>query len=125
MLAQPKAQRKATNTCVVHHSKFQTSMSALGQKRTLGHLQTMSALPPKADINRWHREACFVHWRYTPAAKDISYSITLVARASTVAGTVRPRGLAAFKLIERSNSVGRSTGISAGFVPFIILSTNT
>ena len=25
-------------------------MSALGQKRTLGHLRAMSALPPKADI---------------------------------------------------------------------------
>jgi hypothetical protein len=25
-------------------------MSALGQKQTLGHLQAMSALPPKADI---------------------------------------------------------------------------
>src|SRR6516164_2361120 len=35
---------------VVHHSKFRQRMSALGQKRTLGHLQAMSALPPKADI---------------------------------------------------------------------------
>jgi hypothetical protein len=26
------------------------SMSALGQKQTLRHLQPMSALPPKADI---------------------------------------------------------------------------
>jgi hypothetical protein len=34
MLAQPKAQRKATNSSVLHHSKFETSMSALGQKRT-------------------------------------------------------------------------------------------
>jgi hypothetical protein len=25
-------------------------MSALGQKRTLGHVRLMSALPPKADI---------------------------------------------------------------------------
>jgi CRP-like cAMP-binding protein len=25
-------------------------MSALGQKRTLGHVQSMSALPPKADM---------------------------------------------------------------------------
>jgi len=34
MLAQPKVQRKATNSCVVHHSKFETSMSASGQRRT-------------------------------------------------------------------------------------------
>ena len=31
-------------------------MSALGQKRTLGHVRAMSALPPKADMNEraWH-----------------------------------------------------------------------
>ena len=32
-------------------------MSALGQKRTLGHLRAMSALPPKADI-ALHRSEC-------------------------------------------------------------------
>ena len=34
----------------VHRSKFERSMSALGQKQTSRHLQPMSALPPKADI---------------------------------------------------------------------------
>jgi hypothetical protein len=33
-------------------------------------------------------------------SEDISYSITLAARASSVADTVRPRALAVFKLIE-------------------------
>jgi hypothetical protein len=35
---------------VVHHSKFRCLTSALGQKQTSGHVQSMSALPPKADI---------------------------------------------------------------------------
>ena len=35
-------------------------MSALGQKGTLRYVATMSALVPKADIDQWHREACFM-----------------------------------------------------------------
>ena len=35
-------------------------MSALGQKRTLRHFQSMSALPPKADIDRASRNVRFV-----------------------------------------------------------------
>ena len=34
-------------------------MSALGQKQTLEHVRFMSALPPKADIDRWRREGYF------------------------------------------------------------------
>jgi hypothetical protein len=40
---------------VVHHSKIRPLMSALGQKRTLGHVRVMSALPPKADIPKRRR----------------------------------------------------------------------
>ena len=36
----------------LHKQQSEPSMSALGQKRTSGHDQIMSALPPKADI-RW------------------------------------------------------------------------
>jgi hypothetical protein len=36
----------------VRHSKVGWRMSALGQKRTLQHVRTMSALPLKADIGR-------------------------------------------------------------------------
>ena len=36
------------------------SMSALGQKQTLQQVCDMSALPPNADIDRWHREVCLV-----------------------------------------------------------------
>ena len=38
-------------------------MSALGQKQTLGHLGSMSALPPKADIR-----LCDCHVRFVPKA---------------------------------------------------------
>src|ERR1051325_6059803 len=52
-----------------------------------------------------------------------SHRITLSARASTLGGIVRPICLAAFNLITNSNLVGCSTGNSAGFIPFAILST--
>jgi len=35
-------------------------MSALGQKRTSEHVQSMSALPPEADIGTHPRNVCFV-----------------------------------------------------------------
>ena len=35
-------------------------MSALGQKRTWGHVNAMSALPPIANIDRGCRNVCFV-----------------------------------------------------------------
>ena len=35
-------------------------MSALGQKRTFGHVRAMSALPPKADIGTHSRDVRFV-----------------------------------------------------------------
>jgi hypothetical protein len=35
-------------------------MSALGQKRTLERIQSMSALPPKADVDHHGRDVCFV-----------------------------------------------------------------
>src|SRR5262249_59095937 len=38
--------------CPVHCSKSGPLMSALGQKRTKRHLGAMSALPPKADMDR-------------------------------------------------------------------------
>ena len=37
-----------------------SSTSALGQKQTLRRVQTMSALPPKADIDRHVPKVCFV-----------------------------------------------------------------
>ena len=56
-------------------------------------------------------------------ASPHGHLITRFARAKTSGGIVRLRALAVFKLISNSNFVGCSTGMSAGFVPFRILST--
>src|SRR5262245_39768364 len=53
----------------------------------------------------------------------VHHSMTWSARASTDCGIVRPSALAVLRLITNSNLVGRSTGRSAGFIPFRILST--
>src|SRR5690242_8007155 len=53
----------------------------------------------------------------------IAYWITRSARAKTVGGMANPISLAAFRLMIKSNFVGCSTGKSAGFAPFKILST--
>src|SRR5262249_169325 len=45
------------------------------------------------------------------------HSITSSARASSVGGTVRPSALAVVRFTTKSNLVGCSTGISAGFAP--------
>src|SRR5215472_4608223 len=42
----------------LHSSNLDLPMSALGQKQTLGKVQLMSALPPKADIDRARRDVC-------------------------------------------------------------------
>src|SRR5215467_109133 len=51
------------------------------------------------------------------------YSITSSARARSVLGTVRPSALAVLRLRTKSNFVGCSTGISAGFSPLRMRAT--
>src|SRR6516164_420119 len=53
------------------------------------------------------------------------HSITSSARASSVGGTSRPSAFATIRLITKSNLVGCSTGMSAGFAPRSILSTKS
>ena len=53
----------------------------------------------------------------------VSYSITSSARASRVGAIIKPSAFAVFRLMVRLNSVGCSTGRSAGFAPRKILST--
>ena len=48
----------------------QDRMSALGQKRTSRHLQSMSALPPKADIGTQSWNVRFVPKADTPRARE-------------------------------------------------------
>ena len=54
---------------------------------------------------------------------SLFYLITRSALAKTLGGIVRPICLAAFRLMMNSNFIGCSTGRSAGFLPFRILST--
>ena len=51
------------------------------------------------------------------------HSITSSARSSTDCGIVRPSAFAVLRFMTNSNLVGCSTGRSAGFAPFRILST--
>src|SRR6516165_10602104 len=44
----------------LHGSKLELRMSALGHYRTFGEVETMSALPPKADISLVRWNVCFV-----------------------------------------------------------------
>jgi hypothetical protein len=78
-------------------------MSALGQKQTSRSEIAMSALPPKADINRR-----IIDVRFVPIA-DIgmpSYSITSSANNKNDSGTERPSPLAVFKFTTKLNFVG-------------------
>jgi hypothetical protein len=45
---------------ILHGNNPSDRMSALGQKRTSGHVRVMSALPPKADIAERDRHVRFV-----------------------------------------------------------------
>src|SRR6516165_4077491 len=45
-------QAKWGSECKLHGSNYEPLMSALGQKQTSRHVCAMSALPPKADIDR-------------------------------------------------------------------------
>src|SRR6516165_9827977 len=53
------------------------------------------------------------------------HSITSSAATSSLSGTLRPSTLAVVRLMTRSNLVGCSTGMSAGFAPRRILSTKS
>jgi hypothetical protein len=44
----------------LHRSNLEPPMSALGQKRTLERLYTMSALPPRADMDKRGRDVRLV-----------------------------------------------------------------
>ena len=55
--------------------------------------------------------------------KQLIYSITSSARASSDGGIVRPSALAVLRLMTSSNFVGCSTGRSPGLAPLRILST--
>jgi hypothetical protein len=53
----------------------------------------------------------------TAARECCRYSIASLARASNFSGILGPRILADLRLINSSNFIGRSTGMSAGLAP--------
>ena len=59
----------------------------------------------------------------TANALGLTLPYTLLARAKTADGIVRPRAFAVLRLTTSSNFVGCSTGRSAGFAPLSILPT--
>jgi hypothetical protein len=67
--------------------------------------------PPAPDPDRWSD------------ASDLFHRIILSAWNSTCGGIVRPSVFAVCRLMTNSNFIGCSTGMSAGFAPFKILST--
>ena len=83
-----------------------------------------SALPRTADIDRrgWH--VAFVPIPHScTAATANPHSMIVSARSRKASGILSPNVLAVVRLTTRSNLVGCSTGISAGFAPRRILST--
>jgi hypothetical protein len=76
-------------------------MSALGQKRTSRSVETMSALPPKADIAE-----CDGDVRFVPKADILAYSITSFARERSDGDTVRPSAFAVLRLMASSYLFG-------------------
>src|SRR5262245_16918875 len=83
--------------------------------------------------NDWHRRLlrarcerpCDCRTTEQPDELAPLHSITSSAVASSLSGICNPSALAATRLITRSNLVGCSTGISAGFAPRSTLSTNS
>src|SRR5215467_2745199 len=63
------------------------------------------------------------HGRKAAPHHEKRYSITSLARIINASGTVSPSAFAVLRLRMRSNLIGCSTGMSAGFAPRKILST--
>ena len=70
-----------------------------------------------------HRGAVSLDRRHAllNACLPAHYSITLVALINSDCGMVRPNALAVLRLINNSNVIGCSTGMSPGLAPLKIL----
>ncbi len=100
---------------------------------TVSRAKTAKDAKVKFDKKKWHgRGLCelsvlgarkFLEVILSNILNGRIYLMTLSARTSTFGGIVRPICFAAVRLIMNSNFIGCSTGRSAGFLPFRILST--
>ena len=103
------------------------SSGALGCALIKSQLATatcsMSALARFADSSRTSREVGEVPLPDSCSAANRCYSMISSARTSSVGGILKPRALAALRLMTNSNLVACSIGRSAGLAPLRILST--
>ena len=100
---------RSSNSFRLNAASVITPSQSIAVSASVGLLQTVLRVKP--DIPR------------SSSANASPYLMTLSALTSTFCGMVRPIFFAAFKLITRSNFAACSTGRSAGFAPFKILST--
>ena len=106
---------------MVHHSKTCPPMTEMGHSLPGQTKQHVQPCPLFAD--RYRNGEPLKPTRRANNGSHQTYSITSSAVASTNGGMVRPSVLAVLRLMTRSNFVGCSMGMSAGFAPFSILST--
>jgi len=105
-----------------------------GTERSRGRKRLRPAVPshahvwiaPKADQrSKLAARSLSATSRHMQCSKKLRYSISSSARDRNDSGIVRPSALAVFILMSSSKCVGCSTGRSAGWAPFRILSTYT
>src|SRR5262249_3374833 len=100
---------------------FRVNLDRVDRGGTSIHVRYAS----KSDqIDASQRSAASCHSRPSAPQQKNRYSITSSARCCRNQGTSRPSALAVLRLMPSSNFVGCSTGISAGFPPCKILTTN-
>ncbi len=83
---------------------------------------TLPVCPDQQTISEPNQTSPSGQFPTNARSKQVLYSITLSALASSVGGTSRPSALAVLRLIANSNLVGCCTGKSPGFAPLKILS---
>jgi len=87
--------------------------SAFGTKRTSRHAQPMSLSGVKRTLAATSPMSAYDPKRTYALQQAAAYSITSSARASMVAGIVRPSALAVLRLTTKSNLVGSPAHRSA------------
>jgi hypothetical protein len=92
-------------------------MSARGQEHRIGAVRNISALPPRADVG-----ADIVEPPVSATSRLLDHLVGALLEEPRHVEAERPCGLEIDD--QRSNFVGCSTGISAGFPPCKILTTN-
>src|SRR5215831_13476724 len=110
---------KLTRACLLRNAPPVENRRWHQHRKPFGQGQRHQQLLGKAAATSPRRRAAEQRDELAP----FHHSITLSARARNAGGTVKPSALAVLRLMTNSNMVGCSTGRSAGWAPFRILST--